>query len=55
LFDVVEKRIYENGQNLKKSDPAHFVAVFNKQTAKSKELSKYGYATLEASALLTRQ
>ena len=55
LVDVLEKKIYENGLNLQKSDPAHFLGVFNKQTDKSKNLSRYGYATLEASALLTRQ
>ena len=55
LHEVKEKEIYESGITLKKSDPAHFVAVFNKQTPRAKELSRYGYATLEASRLLTRQ
>ena len=55
LHEVKEKEIYESGITLKKSDPAHFVAVFNKQTPKAKELSRYGYATLEASRLLTKQ
>ena len=55
LIDVLERKIYEQGVTLNKSDPAHFVAVFNKQTEKAKELSKYGYASLEASALLTKQ
>ena len=55
LYEIKEKRIYEHGIALKKSDPAHFVAVFNKQTPRAKELSRYGYATLEASSLLTKQ
>ena len=55
LVEVLERKIYENGLALKKTDPAHFVAVFNKQTAKAKDLARYGYATLEASALLTKQ
>ena len=55
LVDILERKIYEEGQALSKADPAHFVAVFNKQTSKAKELSKYGYATLEASSLLTKQ
>ena len=55
LHEVKEREIYESGITLKKSDPAHFVAVFNKQTPRAKELSRYGYATLEASRLLTRQ
>ena len=55
LVDVLERKIYEEGISLNKKDPAHFVAVFNKQTDKAKELSRYGYATLEASSLLTKQ
>ena len=55
LVDVLERKIYDHGLALQKSDPAHFVAVFNKQTKKAKELARYGYATLEASSLLTRQ
>ena len=55
LFDVQEKRIYDSGLSLKKSDPGHFVAVFNKQSQRAKELSKYGYATLQASSLLSKQ
>jgi len=55
LYEIKEKRIYDNGIRLKKTDPAHFVAVFNKQTPRAKELSRYGYATLEASSLLTKQ
>ena len=55
LYEIKEKRIYDKGISLKKSDPAHFVAVFNKQTPRAKELSRYGYATLEASTLLTKR
>ena len=55
LVDVLERKIYEHGVALNKQDPAHFVAVFNKQTSRAKELSRYGYATLEASSLLTKQ
>ena len=55
LYEIKEKRIYEHGIALTKSDPAHFVAVFNKQTPRAKELSRYGYATLEASSLITKQ
>ena len=55
LFDVQEKRIYDNGLSLKKSDPGHFVGVFNKQSQRAKDLSKYGYATLQASSLLSKQ
>lgn len=55
LVDVLERKIFEQGLALNKTDPAHFVAVFNKQTPRAKELSRYGYATLEASTLLTKQ
>ena len=55
LFDVQEKRIYDKGLSLKKSDPGHFVGVFNKQSQRAKDLSKYGYATLQASSLLSKQ
>ena len=55
LFDVQEKRIYDKGLSLKKSDPGHFVGVYNKQSQRAKDLSKYGYATLHASSLLSKQ
>ena len=55
LFDVQEKRIYDNGLSVKKSDPAHFVGVFNRQSQRAKDLSRYGYATLQASSLLSKQ
>ena len=55
MVDILERKLYDEGQSLSKADPAHFVGVFNKQTTKAKELSKYGYATLEASSLLTKQ
>lgn len=40
---------------LRKTNPAHFVAIFNKQKKRAKELSQFAYASLEASSLLTRQ
>lgn len=55
LFEVQEKQIYNKGLVIQKSDPAHFVGAFNKQTQRAKELSKYGYATLQASSLLSKQ
>ena len=55
LYEVQERNIYNEGVALKKSNPAHFVGVFNKQKPRAKELSKYGYATLQASSLLTRE
>lgn len=55
LTNVKERHLYEEGVKLKKSDPAHFVAVFNKQKKRSKEISKFAYASLHASSLLARQ
>lgn len=55
LTDVQEKALYDEGIRLTKRDPAHFVAVFNKQKQRTKELSKLAYASLEASSLLARQ
>ena len=55
LENVRERELYEEGVSLKKSNPAHFVGVFNKQKDRAKELSKFGYASLQASSLLARQ
>lgn len=55
LTNVKERHLYDEGVKLKKSQPAHFVAVFNKQKKKSKEISKFAYASLHASSLLARQ
>jgi hypothetical protein len=33
---VQEKRIYDHGLSVKKSDPAHFVGVFNRQSQRAK-------------------
>ena len=43
------------GLTLEKSNPAHYVSVFNKQTKRSKDLAKFAYATLHASSLLSKQ
>ena len=50
-----EKALYDRGIKLSKSAPAHFVSVFNKQKKRAKNLSKYAYATLHASSLLSKQ
>ncbi|XP_023335820.1 chorion peroxidase [Eurytemora carolleeae] len=55
LITVQEKALYDKGIVLNKSEPAHFVSVFNKQKKRSKNLSKYAYATLHASSLLSQQ
>ena len=55
LVEVQEKELYYKGMTLDKSQPGHFVSVFNKQHKKSKQLSTYAYATLQASSLLSKQ
>ncbi len=55
LSNVHERILYEEGIHLHKSNPAHFVAIFNRQKARGRELSKFAYAALEASSLLARQ
>ena len=47
--------LYEHGIKLNKTEPAHFLSVFNKQKKQAKNLSKYAYATLHASSLLSEQ
>ena len=54
-MEVQERELYERGMTLDKSQPGHFVSVFNKQLKKSKQLSTYAYATLQASSLLSKQ
>lgn len=55
LENVRERQLFEQGVTLKKSNPAHFVGIFNKQKPKARELSSIGYASLQASSLLARQ
>ena len=55
LVQVQEKELYDKGMVLSKSQPGHFVSVFNKQDKKSKRMSTFAYATLQASSLLSKQ
>ncbi len=55
LTDVEERNLYEQGVRLDKTNPAHFVGIFNKQKQRGKELADYAYAALETSTLLARQ
>ena len=43
------------GITLDKTQPGHFVSVFNKQQKQAKTLSTFAYATLQASSLLSKQ
>lgn len=55
LVEVQEKMLYDKGITLDKTQPGHFVSVFNKQQKKAKMLSQFAYATLQASSLLSKQ
>eukprot|EP00095_Tigriopus_kingsejongensis_P007792 maker-scaffold370_size193435-snap-gene-0.40 protein:Tk07792 transcript:maker-scaffold370_size193435-snap-gene-0.40-mRNA-1 annotation:"hypothetical protein DAPPUDRAFT_320790" len=55
LEQVRERQLFEEGINLQKSNPAHFVGVFNKQKKQARPLATIGYASLQASSLLARQ
>ena len=55
LIEVQERELYNKGMTLDKSQPGHYVSVFNKQYKKSKQMSSYAYATLQASSLLSKQ
>ena len=47
--------LWEQGLKLAKSQPAHFVSEYHRQAARAKHLSKFAYATLHASSLLSQQ
>ena len=55
LVEVQEVELYDKGVTLDKTQPGHFVSVFNKQQKKAKMLSQFAYATLQASSLLSKQ
>ena len=55
LKDVQERELFDEGLKLDKTNPAHFVGVFNKEKPRARELSEFAYASLEASSLLARQ
>ncbi|XP_044731431.1 uncharacterized protein LOC123294462 [Chrysoperla carnea] len=55
LFDDIEPKLYKKGLWLEKDNPAHFVASFNAQQEKAKQLAKFGYASLEATTKLALQ
>ncbi|XP_040568625.2 LOW QUALITY PROTEIN: salivary peroxidase/catechol oxidase [Lepeophtheirus salmonis] len=55
LIENEELRLFNNNVVLEKNNPAHYVAVFNKQKKRSKEMSEFGYASIQASALMAKQ
>ena len=55
LLDVREKDLFDAGVHLTKQDPAHFHGVLTKQLPKSKELSRFGFASQKASSMLAKQ
>jgi len=55
LSEVEEKKLYERGVRLNKANPGYFVGIFNRQKERGREISKFAYASLEASNLLAQQ
>ncbi|CAL4065298.1 unnamed protein product, partial [Meganyctiphanes norvegica] len=55
LFNVKEPRIYKKGYSLSHGHPGLFLAAFNKQKSKTKDLARFGYASLKATEKLSKQ
>ncbi|XP_076048302.1 peroxidasin homolog [Oratosquilla oratoria] len=55
LINVKEPRLFQEGIRLSRGHPGLFLAAFNQQKKKTKDLAKFGYASLRASDLLSRQ
>ncbi|KAK4304133.1 hypothetical protein Pmani_023906 [Petrolisthes manimaculis] len=55
LTNIKEPQLFKEGYHLKKGHPGLFLAAFNKQKKKSKDLASFGYASLKASELLSSQ
>ncbi|XP_066966449.1 peroxidase-like [Macrobrachium rosenbergii] len=55
LTNVKEPKLFNEGYHLKKGHPGLYLAAFNKQKKKSKDLASFGYASLKASELLSKQ
>ncbi|XP_057323935.1 chorion peroxidase-like [Microplitis mediator] len=49
LFEIEEKKIFEQGLFLNSDHPAHYVATFNYQTDEAKGFSRVAYAALKGS------
>lgn len=55
LTYVMEPQLFNDGYLLKHGHPGLFLAAFNKQKQKSKDLASFGYASLKASELLSKR
>ncbi len=55
LLDVRERELFDAGMFLTKRDPAYFHSVFSRQLPEAKELSRFGFATQKATAMLAKQ
>ncbi|XP_053639505.1 salivary peroxidase/catechol oxidase-like isoform X3 [Cherax quadricarinatus] len=55
LTNVKEPQLFQEGYHLQQGDPGLFLAAFNKQKKRSKDLASFGYASLKASELLSKQ
>ncbi|XP_063858691.1 LOW QUALITY PROTEIN: peroxidase-like [Scylla paramamosain] len=55
LTSIMEPKLFREGYTLRRGHPGVFLAAFNKQKQKSKDLASFGYASLKASELLSNQ
>ncbi|XP_037082057.1 peroxidase-like [Pollicipes pollicipes] len=55
LYDVLEPDIYRTGLSLSPDEPGSYLAAFNRQRPKAKDLAKYGYASLHTSRLISKR
>ncbi|XP_050717062.1 peroxidase-like isoform X2 [Eriocheir sinensis] len=55
LTSIMEPKLFREGYHLQQGHPGLYLAAFNRQKQKSKDLASYGYASLKASELLSSQ
>ncbi|XP_020294336.1 uncharacterized protein LOC109859976 isoform X2 [Pseudomyrmex gracilis] len=51
LYYIQEPKLYSMGLYLESDNPARYVAAFNEQSEEAKALARFGYATLQGTAM----
>ncbi|XP_032664992.1 uncharacterized protein LOC116841308 isoform X2 [Odontomachus brunneus] len=55
LYYVQEPKLYSMGLYLKRDEPARYVAAFNDQSEEARNLARFGYATLQGTAMYLKK
>ncbi|EFN87248.1 Peroxidasin-like protein [Harpegnathos saltator] len=55
LYYVQEPKLYSMGLYLKRDEPARYVAAFNDQSEEARNLARFGYATLQGTAMYMKK